>query len=265
MNRGILISRTQADKSDLLKSAEQLADSLIAKYVKESERKRISQMLTESLENIVCTYQDLDKREDIGGGHFFSMRDFFFCVKNFVCSVFDSIEVGRMGDLRDVRISEYFLVQSAIRNFGGHEKARRLVRKSMAENIDINENAIDVTLPLDLIVQNIQDSAKPLSIHIARHLMILNRSLIGLQLLNRHVKSRLDDGTSWNVLFGSCFPGDLHVTAVTRKLRQVEQAIRTGGVLILCHADQLFESLYMVLNQQYWAQGILIVLNGPII
>ena len=43
--------------------------------------------------------------------------------------------------------------------------------------------------------------------------------------------------------------------AVTRKLRQVEQAIRGGGVLILCHADQLFESLYMVLNQQYWAQG----------
>lgn len=43
--------------------------------------------------------------------------------------------------------------------------------------------------------------------------------------------------------------------AVTRKLRQVEQAIRSGGVLILCHADQLFESLYMVLNQQYWAQG----------
>ena len=42
--------------------------------------------------------------------------------------------------------------------------------------------------------------------------------------------------------------------AVTRKLRQVEQAIRSGGVLILCHAEQLFESLYMVLNQQYWAQ-----------
>ena len=37
-----------------------------------------------------------------------------------------------------------------------------------------------------------------------------------------------------------------------RVLQQVEQAIRAGGVLILC---QLFESLYMVLNQQYWAQG----------
>uniref|UniRef100_A0A0P4YE06 AAA+ ATPase domain-containing protein n=2 Tax=Daphnia magna TaxID=35525 RepID=A0A0P4YE06_9CRUS len=253
VNRGILILRTQADKKDLLRSAEQLADSLISKFAKESERKRILNMLTESLESVVSTYQELDKKEDIGGGHFFSMRDFFFCVKNFVCSVFDSFT--RMGDLRDIRVSRYILIQSAVRNFGGHEKARKLVRSSMANNLEMNPAFIPVTSPLDLIVANIQDSSKPLSIHIARHLMILNRSLIGLQLLNRNVKSKLDDGTNWNVLFGSCFPGDLQVTAVTRKLRQVEQAIRSGGVLILCHADQLFESLYMVLNQQYWAQG----------
>jgi hypothetical protein len=253
VNRGILILRTQADKNDLLKSAEQLANALIAKFAKESERDRILRLLKESLESVVSTYQELDKREEMGGGHFFSMRDFFFCIKNFVCSVFESF--NRLGDVRDVRISQYLLIQSAIRNFGGHEKARKMVRKTMAVNLEMNSNVIPVTSPLELIVSNIQDSSKELSIHIARHLMILNRSLIGLQLLNRHVKNRLDDGTNWNVLFGSCFPGDLQVTAVTRKLRQVEQAIRAGGVLILCHADQLFESLYMVLNQQYWAQG----------
>ena len=115
--------------------------------------------------------------------------------------------------------------------------------------------AVPMSSPIDLIIQNIQDSSKERSIHIARHLMILTRSLIGLQLLNRHVRGKLGDEMNWSVLFGSCFPGDLQITAVTRKLRQVEQAIRKGGVLILCHADQLFESLYMVLNQQYWAQG----------
>ncbi|XP_057375006.1 uncharacterized protein LOC130695963 [Daphnia carinata] len=253
VNRGILILRAQANKEDLLRSAKQLADSLLVKYAEKSARKRILEMLTESLESVVSTYQELDKREDIGGGHFFSMRDFFFCVKNFVCSVFESYT--RMGGLRDIRISRHLLIQSAVRNFGGHEKARRLVRNSMANNLEMKLEVIPVTSPLDLIVANIQDSSKPLSIHIARHLMILNRSMIGLQLLNRYVKRELDDGTNWNVLFGSCFPGDLQVTAVTRKLRQVEQAIRSGGVLILCHADQLFESLYMVLNQQYWAQG----------
>ena len=181
------------------------------------------------------------------------MRDFFFCVKNFVCSVFQANQ-----------ISEHRAIQSAIRNFGGHEKAQQFVLETMADNLGRSPMVTPVAVgsPLDLVVGNILDSSKPLAVHIARHLMILNRSLIGLQLLNRHARRELDRGTgeenrtTWTVLFGSCFPGDFQLTAVTRKLRQVEQAIRAGGVLILCHADQLFESLYMVLNQQYWTQGI---------
>ena len=162
-----------------------------------------------------------------------------------MCSIFQTTDKGKI-DLRNLHISDDWLIQSAIRNFGGHDQAQRIVRKCMAEKLELEETAIPVTSPLNLIIQNINDSSKELSVHIARHLMILNRSLIGLQLLNRHVKNQLDGGMGWNVLFGSCFPGDLQVMAVTRKLRQVEQAIRTGGVLILCHADQLFESLYMV-------------------
>ncbi|KAI9554792.1 hypothetical protein GHT06_020069 [Daphnia sinensis] len=254
VNRGILILHTQTDKEDLLSAAKQLTKSLVSKYVKEEEIKQITRILTESLESIVNTYEELDKREDLGGGHLFSMRDFFFCVKNFVCSVLAS--AVHIHTSRDFRISQYSLIQSVIRNFGGvHEKARRVVRRSMANYLQVNLTAIPEINPVDLIISNVRDSSNPLSIHIARHLMILSRSLVGLQLLNLHVKNQLDDKMSWNVLFGSCFPGDLQVTAVTRKLRQVEQAIRKGGVLILCHADQLFESLYMVLNQQYWAQG----------
>jgi len=176
----------------------------------------------------------------------------------------------------NINISDHHLIQSIIRNFGGHDQAQQVVRECVAGWLEEDVTSIPPSPPLDLIVQNIKDSSNKLSVHIARHLMILNRSLIGLQLLNRFVKHRLDDGLGWHVLFGSCFPGDLQVIiyikeirketkykllfllkvmAVTRKLRQVEQAIRSGGVLILCHAEQLFESLYMVLNQQYWAQN----------
>ena len=83
VNRGILILRKQADKKDLLASAEQLADSLIAKFAKESERKRIRRMLIESLESVVSTYQELDKREEIGGGHFFFDERFLFLRQEF--------------------------------------------------------------------------------------------------------------------------------------------------------------------------------------
>ena len=178
------------------------------------------------------------------------MRDFFFCVKNFVCSALRSTDEG--GTLY---VSKDHVIRSAIRNFGGHDAAQKMVRALVSTFFMADESIVPECSPLDLIIENIQDSSKELSVHIARHLMILNRSLIGLQLLNRHVRPQMAEGVGWNVLFGSCFPGDLKILAVTRKLQQVEQAIRTGGVLILCHADQLFESLYMVLNQQYWAQG----------
>ncbi len=81
ISRGILISRTQAGRTDLLDSARQLSESLIAEYAASGKTGRFQQMLTGSLEGIVDTYEELDRSTDIGGGHFFSTRDFFFCVK----------------------------------------------------------------------------------------------------------------------------------------------------------------------------------------
>ena len=247
VNRGILISRQKAQNQDLMKSANELADSLIKKYLNETDAAFIMKKLERSLTCIVETYEKLDASEAVGGGHFFSMRDFFFCVKNFVCSAFVPLsrDSGRV-DHANFHVSNDLVVRSVIRNFGGHGCAQQTIRESVAQLLELDENAVLQCSPLDLIIENINDSAKELSIHIGRHLMILNRSLIGLQLLNRHVRHQIPNGTGWHVLFGSCFPGDLKILAVTRKLRQVEQAIRTGGVLVLCHADQLFESLYMV-------------------
>ena len=127
-----------------------------------------------------------------------------------MCSILGTSENGQL-DIHNLRITNDRLIQSAIRNFGGHSRAQRVVREIMAEKLEIRANAIPTSSPLGLIVQNIKDSSQELSVHIARHLMILNRSMIGLQLLSHHVKKRLDDKLGWHVLFGSCFPGDLQV------------------------------------------------------
>jgi len=83
LNRGILISRTQAESDDLLHSSVQLAETLILKYSRDTTNvtNRLRDMLIIYLRCIVNTYEVLDSDTQIGGGHFFSMRDFFFCVK----------------------------------------------------------------------------------------------------------------------------------------------------------------------------------------
>ena len=110
---------------------------------------------------IVDTYQELDRKEDIRGGHFFSMRNFFYCVKSFVCSVFESGQQGTL-DHRNLRIMDDFLFRSTVRNLGGHEQqAQKIVRKCyLADCLETYEDANTIASPLDLIVQNIQDSEK---------------------------------------------------------------------------------------------------------
>jgi len=82
VNRGILISRTKAIKNDLQNSARELAEALINRYSEDADCSIIfKKNLHEFLRCIVETYDELDSNKDIGGDHFFSMRDFFFCVK----------------------------------------------------------------------------------------------------------------------------------------------------------------------------------------
>ena len=82
VNRGILICRTQADREDLFHSSLQLSNSLLRKYIGDASiYMKFQKILRIYLECIVDTYQVLDSNTDIGGGHFYSMRDFFYCVK----------------------------------------------------------------------------------------------------------------------------------------------------------------------------------------
>ena len=78
VNRGILILRTEAKRKDLIRSAKELSQSLImTKFGGDAKTGRFQRRLESSLECIVDTYLELSKTND----HFFSMRDFFFCVK----------------------------------------------------------------------------------------------------------------------------------------------------------------------------------------
>lgn len=57
--------------------------------------------------------------------------------------------------------------------------------------------------------------------------------------------------TEPHVLFGSSFPKDREYTQVCRNINQIKICMETGRTVILLNLENLYESLYDLLNQYY--------------
>ena len=57
------------------------------------------------------------------------------------------------------------------------------------------------------------------------------------------------------VLFGSSFPRDKDYTQVCRNINQIKICMETGRTIILLNLENLYESLYDLLNQYYIKLG----------
>ncbi len=57
------------------------------------------------------------------------------------------------------------------------------------------------------------------------------------------------------VLFGSSFPKDKDYTQVCRNINQIKICMETGRTVILLNLENLYESLYDLLNQYYITLG----------
>ena len=57
------------------------------------------------------------------------------------------------------------------------------------------------------------------------------------------------------ILFGSSFPKDREYTQVCRNINQIKICMETGRTVILLNLENLYESLYDLLNQYYICLG----------
>lgn len=57
------------------------------------------------------------------------------------------------------------------------------------------------------------------------------------------------------LLFGSSFPKDREFTQVYRNINKIKVCMETGRMVILLNLDNLYESLYDLLNQYYIQLG----------
>lgn len=87
-------------------------------------------------------------------------------------------------------------------------------------------------------------------------LQVLNRYLrkeVGLRPLESTVAESQNENNRVPpfVLFGSSFPKDRDYTQVCRNINQIKICMDTGRTVILLNLDNLYESLYDLLNQYY--------------
>lgn len=271
LSRGVVVLRADASEADLQRSAKEVSNALLTSLTDHhfsdiANPPDVRAAVLHWLQALVSVYRTMYDHSN----HFVSMRDFFFAVKKFTAGSVDHVvrlmEPEAAGDViagGPRRISDFSkdylsdiartaLIDSMVRNFSGSERMRELLRVQVDRLIRVERYYVPT--PERLIGENIRDSSHQYAVHIARQVMVLSNSLIGLQLLESHVRRTIDPRVPWTVIFGPQF-GQSSMMDVHVKLREVQHAVRRGGIIHLCHAERLIESLYQLLNQSYFAQG----------
>jgi hypothetical protein len=87
--------------------------------------------------------------------------------------------------------------------------------------------------------------------HSSRHLMILSQNETVLQLL---FGCQIIDEATVSVLVGSRFKDDLEELHLIQQINKVKRAMAEGKVAVLLNNENIYESLYDVLNQRYVRQ-----------
>jgi hypothetical protein len=94
--------------------------------------------------------------------------------------------------------------------------------------------------PLTVVKENLAASGR------VRHLMLLTKNDAALQIL---LDFNIVQHEKTKILFGSDYVNDQNDTYVCRMIQQIRMSMERGDCLILLHQDNLYESLYDLLNQ----------------
>ena len=243
MNRGIHISRPDMDEEELFQTGVSISHSFIDS--KKQKRQNTFSMSSKSvlgekaevvLKDIAMSY--LKYVNKLTFKNFHGLRDYYSLVKYISRSLVDE------GFALDDDEKENMVFSGLQRNFGGLP-AESATLLDMFQ-IQVNRDRLQGTNVLKLMADNINDS-------LARHLMCITSgdSVISL------VENLLTDINRYDriVIFGSHFEEDQTADYCYRILSRIILCMEQGFVLILKDLENIYGSLYDMLNQNYTVIG----------
>lgn len=224
MNRAIHLSRPDMNEDELFITGQSIMESVAS-----------HRSLDSILKDIAKAYLDYIDQQPIKNFH--GLRDYYSFVK-YVSREFENKNHSGC----EVEFSEekkMLLLKGLLRNFGGQQMKNDTMRRTFFHRMVLQDLPICETK--ELIKGNIVDSD-------ARHLMLM---LDGDSALGS-IESIIDNiGKDFTTILGSKFPDDENDEYNYRVLNRIILCMEQPQVLILKDLDDIYGSLYDMLNQNY--------------
>ena len=240
MNRGIIVTRSSPPQEELLKSAYGIAKMIEDDLIRDELSKSFDGLA--EMYRRICRLQEAETDSGTGNDEareFFGLRDFYTMIKMLCWKCIDTGECPQPEDFRYV----------ILRNFSGHSlidpleqvpNASSLISTVRMENEELN--IIQTSLePLRMRPEN-EGSKRD-----NRYLLFITENQSALGILRTHL---LKDETPY-IFYGSSFPKDKDYTQVCVNINKIKVCMERGIPVILLNYEQIYESLYDVLNQCY--------------
>ena len=243
MNRAIHLSRPDMDEEELYQTGVSISESFIEskQSVTHSmfathQTPALSEKATYVLKDIAASY--LKYVDKLTFKNFHGLRDYYSLVK------FISRGFLEEGVSMDVAEKDAIVFEGLQRNFGGLP-AESATLLNMFQ-IQANNTDLEATNVMKLMKENIDDQ-------LARHLMCITSGDSALGLVERLLAEMNRDEKV--MIFGSQFEEDQTADYNYRILSRIILCMEQGFVLILKDLENIYGSLYDMLNQNYTVIG----------
>ena len=227
MNRGLLLARGVPSLQDLITTGKGIC----------ANDEDASELLAKSLEDLAKGYQTVyEEQLAIKKREFFGLRDFYSLVKMLFYVVKE----------RKCRLNFADIVECVQRNFGGFFNDFQPDVKFLA-CMNPGFDRSELIPAQTLILKALSPPTNPTE---TRFILLLTKNNAALNIIEQ--QKLLDNHT---VIYGSSFPLDQEYTSLCKNINRIKVSMEVGQCVVLCNLDNLYESLYDALNQNYMLLG----------
>ncbi|XP_033637667.1 uncharacterized protein LOC117298493 [Asterias rubens] len=228
MNRAVHLSRPEPNADDLFETAKSIRDenSMLSGMTR-GKQKHEHNLLLKKLAEAYHSHHESQARKNFHG-----LRDYYSLIKSIALS----------SSQRDAAIS---LEIGLLRNFGGNQEAMTGIMNDFMDTMDVDQSPDSRPTTTRLIEDNLED-------RFARHLMLITSGDSALSIIEEVLSKMKKRSIS---LLGSRFDDDLSEEYNYRILSEIILCMEEGYILVLRDLDNVYSSLYDMLNQNYTIVG----------